>query len=54
VPQSLRDFILRAYDFKAIADYATMPPPRISTARATTAVESAEQFLEAVGALLLA
>jgi len=48
----VRDFILRAYDFKAIADYATMPPPRVSPARAATAIQSAEEFLEAVAALL--
>lgn len=51
-PRSMRDFILRAYDFKAIADYATTPPPRVSTARAATAIQSAEQFLDAVAALL--
>ncbi len=50
--QPLRDFILRAYDFKAIADYATLPPPRVSPTRAANAIQSAEQFLAAVAALL--
>ena len=43
IPQSMRDFILRAYDFKTVADYATLPPPRITPARAAKAVQSAEQ-----------
>ncbi len=50
--QPLRDFLIRAYDFKAVADYATVPPPRISVERASRAVETAEKFLAAVNELL--
>lgn len=49
----LRAFLVKAYDFKATADYDTAPPPRISPARAASAVQSAEDFLNAVAALLV-
>ena len=51
-PQQMRDFILRADDFKAIADYATLPPPCISLARVASAIQTAEQFVATVMARL--
>ena len=52
IPKELRDFLVRAYDFKSIADYDTSPPPRISPARAAAAITTAELFLAAVTTLI--
>jgi uncharacterized protein (UPF0332 family) len=52
IPQPMRDFLNRAFGYKATVDYDTLPAPRISPARAASAIQTAEQFLDMIVALL--
>lgn len=45
-------FLARAYNLKASADYAIGDDARVSLSEAEQAIESAEQFVEAVSCLL--
>ncbi len=49
---SLRTFLPRAYNLKALADYETGPGSHVSALRASEAVESGRRFVAAVSALL--
>jgi uncharacterized protein (UPF0332 family) len=52
VPDELRQFLGRAYNLKALADYETGPGSEIPLDRAVTAIEGAKEFVDCVGQLL--
>jgi uncharacterized protein (UPF0332 family) len=52
IDQTLRGFLGRAYNLKAIADYETGPNSKVTQAQATEAIETARRFVATVAALL--
>jgi HEPN domain-containing protein len=52
VDTSLRTFLSRAYQLKAIADYETGPGSHVSEESAREAIQTARQFVECVTGLL--
>lgn len=52
VDETLRRFLPQAYDMKAVADYEFGSDADIPTAQAATAIETAEQFIARIAALL--
>jgi uncharacterized protein (UPF0332 family) len=48
----LRSFIISAYDLKSIADYDTAAVGKVTPARASEAIATAEQLLAAIVAVL--
>jgi uncharacterized protein (UPF0332 family) len=50
----LRAFLPRAYNLKAIADYATGPGSQVSAATAGETIEAARRFVECVSNLITA
>jgi uncharacterized protein (UPF0332 family) len=51
---ALRSFLGRAYNLKAVADYETGPGLQVPLDRAAIAVETAQEFVNAVEALFAA
>lgn len=48
----LRAFLGRTYQLKAIADYETGPGAHVTQEQAAAAIDGAQQFIAAVGALI--
>ena len=52
VPRTMVQFLTQAYGYKEIGDYSVNPDEVITMANAESAIVSAEQFLDYVGAIL--
>lgn len=53
-PRSLRVFLNRAYDFKAVADYDTASAGKITVADASSAIDTAASFVTIIRTLVSA
>jgi uncharacterized protein (UPF0332 family) len=52
VDSELRQFLPKAYDMKALADYEVGPYTDVSVEQATVAIRTAERFVECISGLL--